>query len=65
MTEINVQNDPYADREKENYENPVPSREFILDLIEAQGKPLSRDQIIELFELDDPNQLEGIRRRLK
>lgn len=65
MTEINIKNDPYADREKENYENPVPSREFILDLIERQGKPLERAQIIQLFDLSDPNQLEGIRRRLK
>jgi ribonuclease R len=65
MTETNKLNDPYADREKENYENPVPSREFILDLIKSQGKPLDRAQIIQLFDLSDPNQLEGIRRRLK
>jgi ribonuclease R len=67
MTETKIEtiNDPYADREKENYENPVPSREFILDLIESQAKALSRDQIIQLFDLSDPNQLEGIRRRLK
>jgi len=65
MTETKKLNDPYADREKENYDNPVPSREFILDLIESQGKPLDRAQIIQLFGLSDPNQLEGIRRRLK
>jgi ribonuclease R len=65
MTENKKLNDPYADREKENYDNPVPSREFILDLIESQGKPLDRAQIIQLFDLSDPNQLEGIRRRLK
>jgi len=65
MTETKKLNDPYADREKENYDNPVPSREFIIDLIESQGKPLDRAQIIQLFDLSDPNQLEGIRRRLK
>ncbi|MFK5895157.1 MAG: ribonuclease R [Pseudomonadota bacterium] len=64
-TKTEILNDPYADREKENYENPVPSREFILDLIESQGKALNRDTIIKLFDLSDPNQLEGIRRRLK
>ncbi|MFK5984110.1 MAG: ribonuclease R [Pseudomonadota bacterium] len=65
MTEHTKKNDPYADREKQNYVNPVPSREYILELIETEGKPLNRDQIIEVFELSDPDQLEGIRRRLK
>ncbi len=65
MTQNILEKDPYADREKDNYDNPVPSREFILDLIEEKGKPLNRDQIIEIFELSDPDQLEGIRRRLK
>ena len=26
-----IQNDPFADRESQNYDNPIPSREFILE----------------------------------
>ena len=57
--------DPYAEREKQKYENPVPSREFILQLLRGQQQPLDRAQIIHLFQLRDPQQIEGIRRRLK
>ncbi|MBF0265450.1 MAG: ribonuclease R [Gammaproteobacteria bacterium] len=57
--------DPYAEREKEKYDNPVPSREIILDLITTSPNVLDRDAIIAHFGLSDEEQLEGIRRRLK
>jgi ribonuclease R len=30
--------DPYLERELKRYENPLPSREYILQILEEQGK---------------------------
>jgi ribonuclease R len=57
--------DPYAQREAEKYENPIPSRELILQLIEHAGKPLRRNDIAEAFSLHTEDQLEALRRRLR
>lgn len=57
--------DPYAEREAAKYENPIPSRELILELLAHAGKPLSRDQISQEFQLESPDQLEALRRRLR
>ncbi|MGD0958987.1 MAG: ribonuclease R [Methylomonas sp.] len=57
--------DPYAQREAEKYEHPIPSRELILQLIQQIGKPLRRQQIAEQFALETPDELEALRRRLR
>ena len=57
--------DPYAQREAEKYENPIPSRELILQLIEETGKPLRRQQIAQQFGLETADDLEALRRRLR
>ena len=57
--------DPYAQREAEKYENPIPSRELILSALEHAGKPLSRVDIAEAFSLDNEDDLEALRRRLR
>ena len=57
--------DPYAQREAEKYENPIPSRELILLTLEQAGKPLSRTNIAEAFALVDEDSLEALRRRLR
>ncbi|NIO39129.1 MAG: hypothetical protein GTO41_02355, partial [Burkholderiales bacterium] len=33
--------DPYFEREQARYEHPVPSREYILQTLEAQSEPTS------------------------
>ena len=63
--DFNSTNDPYAQREAEKYENPIPSRELILQLIEHAGKPLSRINIAEAFTLENEDDLEALRRRLR
>ncbi len=58
--------DPQAASEAEKYDNPVPSREYILQCLEDHGKLLSREQLGEIFELtDDEDRVEGLRRRLR
>lgn len=63
--DFNSAKDPYAQREAEKYENPIPSRELILQLIEHTGKPLRREEIAEAFSLETEDQLEALRRRLR
>lgn len=63
--DFNSTKDPYAQREAEKYENPIPSRELILQLIEHTGKPLSRVDIAEAFSLENEDDLEALRRRLR
>ncbi len=57
--------DPYAAREAEKYDKPIPSRELILQLITETGKPLRRQQIAEQFGLHSEEELEALRRRLR
>jgi len=57
--------DPYAQREAAKYEQPIPSRELILQLIEQRGKPIGRKQIAESFSLESEDQLEALRRRMR
>jgi len=57
--------DPFQDREAEKYDNPIPSREFILALLEKREKPAHRDEIAEELQITSEEQLEALRRRLR
>ena len=57
--------DPYAAREAQKYDNPIPSREFILEMLEKEGRPLSREDIASALKLRDEESLEALRRRLR
>ena len=63
--EFSSTKDPFAQREAEKYENPIPSRELILQLIEQAGKPLARTDIASSFHLESEDDLEALRRRLR
>ncbi|MEY8204739.1 MAG: ribonuclease R [Bermanella sp.] len=56
--------DPHAEREAGNYENPVPSRELMLEYLENCDEPATHMQLVEVFDLSDEDQIEAIRRRL-
>ncbi len=57
--------DPHADREAQMYDNPIPSREFILELLTKEAKPMTRERIADALGLDSEDHLEAIRRRLR
>ena len=57
--------DPHAKREADKYENPIPSREFILELLTQNSQPLSRRQITKLLDLKGEDQNDALRRRLR
>lgn len=56
--------DPHRAREQKKYDNPIPSREFIMELLTEQGTPMRREEIAERLELSEDDQLEALRRRL-
>jgi len=56
--------DPFADREARNYDNPIPSREFIMHYLEELGRPASKEHLIRAFKLKNEEEKEAMRRRL-
>jgi len=65
MSQKKNSNDPYASREAQKYDHPIPSREFILQMLEEEGRPLSREEIADKLGLVDEAALEALRRRLR
>lgn len=45
--------DPFLVREKEKYDHPLPSREFILELLTQEGVPLAPDFLIEALSITE------------
>ncbi|QKI89604.1 ribonuclease R [Thiomicrorhabdus xiamenensis] len=60
-------NDPHATREAEKYDNPIPSREFILQTLEELQKPLRLFEVAKAVNVDedDEERYEALSRRLK
>lgn len=57
--------DPNYQQEKEKYENPVPSRDFILQTIREYDAPMSKEELLTQFQIEDDDRKEAIRRRLR
>ena len=64
-TKTPPKSDPYQEREQAKYENPIPSREYLLELLAAHRRPLGRREIAEALGLEDPEHHEALRRRLR
>lgn len=58
-------NDPFYNRESEKYEEPIPSRELILTVLEEFGRPMSRNQLISKLEVEEESKQEAIGFRLR
>lgn len=41
--------DPFLDREREQYEHPLPSREFILQILTEHGAPMHEDELLDML----------------
>jgi ribonuclease R len=55
--------DPHLERERERYDHPLPSREFILQILADEGVPLSVDKLAKLFDIE-PDEWDLFERRL-
>lgn len=56
--------DPFAKREAGKYENPIASRELILEQLESCEQPLTHLQLVDDLNLTSEEQIEALRRRL-
>ena len=65
MTNWSWSDDPNLDSEAKKYDNPIPSRDFILELLEDRGRPLTHRQICAELSIHDDDMVEAVRRRLK
>ena len=45
------ENDPQKEREVTLYENPIPSRELILEVMATHGVPIKKSELIELLDI--------------
>jgi ribonuclease R len=60
-----MSDDPFYQREKEKYEKPVASREYLLELLVQAKKPLSFLEFCQLLDAKDEDSRIGIQRRLR
>ena len=60
-----INQDPHYKRELEKYGNPIPSREFILSVIRDNNAPMNRDEILTELSIQNEDQIEAMRRRLR
>ncbi len=56
--------DPHRARESKKYQNPIPSREYIMAHLEEQGVPMWRSDMAEQLGLESEEDIEALRRRL-
>jgi ribonuclease R len=61
----NRKKDPHYKREKLKYDDPIPSREFILQTMEEVGRPVSLKQLLKKLELVEEAKIEALGFRLK
>jgi ribonuclease R len=48
--------DPFLEREREQYDNPLPSREYILQMLAEKGIPLEQDDLCALLQIEHHEQ---------
>ena len=57
--------DPNYTKELAKYDNPIPSRDFILQVIRKQNSPMSKEEIFKTLAIVNEEQQEAMRRRLR
>ena len=57
--------DPNYQKELAKYGNPIPSRDYILQIIRENNAPMSREEILTALSIKSDEQQEAMRRRLR
>lgn len=57
--------DPNYQKELAKYGNPIPSRDYILQIIRENNAPMSREEILTALSIKNDEQQEAMRRRLR
>ena len=55
--------DPFLEREQAKYGQPLPRREYMMELLEAQGVPVALDAFAELLAIQ-PDEMSFFARRI-
>jgi len=58
-------NDPYAEREAAKYGTPIKSREYIMALLDAEGRLMSHKALAEALEHEDEESFDALGARLR
>lgn len=61
----NKLNDPFAEREAAKYDNPIPSRELISELLSSSSGPLAYKVLAKSLNIDNDEKKEAFRRRIR
>ena len=56
--------DPYHQREQQKYDNPIPSREYIIQTIERVKKPMRFNRLTKELNVEKAVQRTAFRKRL-
>lgn len=56
--------DRFAEREAQKYQEPIASREFIIELLTERGRPISHEKLASALGLETVSEEEALRRRL-
>ncbi len=57
--------DPNYAKELAKYDNPIPSREFILQTIRTHNAPMTKEEVFIALDITDETQQDAMRRRLR
>ncbi|WP_100658690.1 ribonuclease R [Alteromonas flava] len=60
-----MSDDPHYQREKSQYENPVASREYLIEILKDSGTPLSFLEICQRVNANNESERIGVQRRLR
>lgn len=56
--------DPHAERESQKYENPIYSREFLIEFLKKRGAPATLEHLVGELDITTEDAREALRRRL-
>jgi len=65
VTTFKPEHDPHYQRESEQYDSPVPSREYIMAALREAGCAMRLKDVLAVFQITEADQVEGVSRRLK
>jgi len=57
--------DPHREREAKKYENPIPSRELMLEVMNKAGHPIGFTELTETLGIEEQEQLDAMKYRLR
>ncbi len=56
--------DPHYERERGKYENPLPSREYVIEQLQSAGRPMGEHELAEKLAIDS-TELDAFERRIR